>query len=165
MPFLNSISGTLGVIGTRRGPSFLATGGNEIINSGGYRIHKFTSTGTFTANGAKNIEYFVLAGGGSSSGGTAYNGGGGGGAGGLTISSFNNVGTNSYTMTVGGAGSSSSMSGIATSVTGGNGGSWKGGGGSGASGGGINRENNFAIFYNGFTKGLYVNAKWRNCQV
>ena len=55
----------------------LPTGGT-ITNSGGYRIHTFTSSGTFT-NTVSNlsVEYLVIAGGGA--GGAGYGGGGGAG--------------------------------------------------------------------------------------
>ena len=60
------------------------TGGNTIDESvSGYRIHIFTSGGTFTTTGAlSNVEYLIIAGG----GGGASNYGGGGGAGGYRCS-------------------------------------------------------------------------------
>tara|TARA_B100000575_G_C23134116_1_gene658441 strand:- start:1281 stop:3362 length:2082 start_codon:yes stop_codon:yes gene_type:complete len=70
-------------------PTMEASGGT-IVDSGGYRTHFFTSSGTFTVtSGTKGIQYIVVGGGGSG-GGKAPNGvtaSGGGGAGGL-ISSF-----------------------------------------------------------------------------
>ena len=65
--------------------SFHARGGIETV-SGGYKIHTFTSSGTFTvSSGLSTVEYLVIAGGGS---GGVYNGSrpGGGGAGGYRCS-------------------------------------------------------------------------------
>ena len=70
--------------------TFAATGGTETtttIGSDTYRIHTFTSSGTFTVtSGSKNVEYLIIAGGGGGGGHSSegyYNdGGGGGGAGG-----------------------------------------------------------------------------------
>ena len=63
--------------------SSLPTGGT-ITESGGYRIHTFTSSGDFV-NTISNlsVQYLVIAGGGG--GGVANGGGGGGGAGGYRI--------------------------------------------------------------------------------
>jgi len=77
------------------GGGFLATGGT-MYTQGGYRYHKFTSSGTFTVvKGSTTLEYLVVAGGGSGgnpngfSGNGQYTssggGGGGGGAGALGI--------------------------------------------------------------------------------
>ena len=56
---------------------FTATGGTEDTTSrSGYKIHTFTSPGTFTViSGTKTVEYLVVAGGGSG----GYEGGGGAG--------------------------------------------------------------------------------------
>ena len=54
-----------------------ASTGGTITTSGSSTIHKFTSSGTFTANGAGNAWVLVIGGGGGSNWG--YNGGGGGG--------------------------------------------------------------------------------------
>ncbi len=81
-------------------PSLVATGGT-ITYSGNYKIHTFTSSGTFTVSANPNnisVEYLVVAGGGG--GGAVY--GGGGGAGGLrTGTGFAVSAGNSYTVTVG----------------------------------------------------------------
>ena len=87
--------------------------GGTITVSGDYRIHTFTSSGTFATNASSlNVDYLVVAGGGG--GGTTY--GGGGGAGGLrsTVTATGRGGTlesqltlssnNNYTVTVGGGG-------------------------------------------------------------
>ena len=52
----------------------VATGGT-ITTVGGYKIHTFTSSGTFTVTGAGSVQYLVVAGG----GGGGYCGGGGAG--------------------------------------------------------------------------------------
>lgn len=63
---------------------FTATGGT-VTESGGYKIHTFTSSGTFTVeSGTAEVEYLVIAGGGG--GGRGGNPGGGGGAGGYRSS-------------------------------------------------------------------------------
>jgi len=50
------------------GGALKATGG-EITFAGGYTIHTFTSSGTFTANEALTIDYLIVAGGGGGGGG------------------------------------------------------------------------------------------------
>ena len=72
-----------------------ASGGNSTANSpcGDYKIHTFTSPGTFTitcsgnSSGNNEIEYLVVAGGGSGSAKGPGDAGGGGGAGGFRYSS------------------------------------------------------------------------------
>lgn len=59
--------------------------GGTITTAGGYRIHTFTASGTFTASCAGTVEYLVVAGGGG--GGKSQDSvrsGGGGGGGGCT---------------------------------------------------------------------------------
>ena len=76
-----------------------ATGGDSISTDGDYKIHTFTSSGTFTPtsiDGGGWVEYLVVGGGGA--GGANVGGGGGGGA--STTSSFVPVDT-PYTITVG----------------------------------------------------------------
>jgi hypothetical protein len=58
------------------GPIY-AVGGTE-STSGGYKIHKFTSTGTFVVQGTGTIEVLVVAAGGGSTGNRSGGGGGGG---------------------------------------------------------------------------------------
>ena len=65
-------------------PNFINACGGTITTCGDFKIHTFTSDGTFTINTAptpanNNVSYMVVAGGGGGSGGT----GGGGGAGGF----------------------------------------------------------------------------------
>ena len=63
--------------------SFEATGGNSVTESGGYKIHTFTSSGTFSVvKGQTEVEYVVVGGGGAG----GADDGGGGGAGGYRSS-------------------------------------------------------------------------------
>ncbi len=84
--------------------TFVATGGTE-TTSGPYKIHTFTSSGTFTvSSGSKNVEYLIVAGGGAGGGGR-HNAGGGGAGGMLTgITSTLSPGTFSIVVGAGGAG-------------------------------------------------------------
>jgi hypothetical protein len=83
-----------------------ATGGT-VTEVGGYRIHTFTSSGTFTVTNGGTVEYLVVAGGGGGGLGN-NNGGGGGGAGGYITSSLE-VSTQSYNVTVGAGGAGRSV--------------------------------------------------------
>ena len=78
-----------------------ATSTNSTIQTvGGYTIHTFTTSGTFTAISGGEIEYLVVAGGGG--GGASYEGGGGG-AGGLMTGTVA-ITPGSYTITRGAGG-------------------------------------------------------------
>jgi hypothetical protein len=148
-----SINATMGITAT----------GGTVSNIAGYRVHTFTSSGSFqVTSGSGDIEYLVVAGGGK--GGHAGWGGGGGGAGGLLTGNVS-VSPGTYTVTVGGGGSgstnmytttsdpgsNSSIVGSSVSVIGigGGGGSGAGGGaygygfpgGNGGSGGGAAQRN------------------------
>jgi hypothetical protein len=79
-----------------------ATGGT-ITTSGNFKIHTFTSSGTFTPTtviGNPSIEYLIVAGG----GGGHYSVGGGGGAGGFTTGFSTITQGTEYTVTVGAGG-------------------------------------------------------------
>jgi len=72
-------------VGDLEGPTYIAASGGTETTSGDYKIHTFTSTGTFTVSsvgnskgGGAGVSYMVVAGG----GGGAGDGSGGGGAGG-----------------------------------------------------------------------------------
>ena len=81
-----------------------ATGGN-VATSGDYKIHTFTSDGVFTVTSADSkstVELLVVAGG----GGTGWDVGGGGGGGGVIHYSGFGVSVGSYSITIGGGGSS-----------------------------------------------------------
>jgi hypothetical protein len=122
------------------------TGGNIAI-SGDYRIHSFTSTGTFSTNlSSLSVDYLIVAGGGSGAG---YYYAGGGGAGGLLSGTTSlSASSNSVIVGAGGAevnpntsslpgnsGSNSSAFSV-TSFGGGAGGAQNTNGSSGGSGGG-----------------------------
>jgi hypothetical protein len=81
-------------------PPFQATGGTT-VDSGGYRIHIFTTSSTpgfnITSLGTGVVEVLVVAGG-------AAGGGGGGGAGGVRNFPYTFTATGSYPITVGGGG-------------------------------------------------------------
>jgi hypothetical protein len=129
-----------------------ASGGTITTYSDGviiYKVHKFTTSGTFTISGGYGtINYLVLAGGGAGgSSNTDAKQGGSGGAGGLLISTVNlGIGTYSvgvgpgasattiFTNTSGADGSSSNFAAIATTTGGGAGGGSNKTGGTGISG-------------------------------
>jgi len=118
--------------------SFSATGGT-ITTSGGYTIHTFATSGTFTPNGAGDVEYLVVAGGGGAGSGQA----GGAGAGGFRTATGFAVTAQAYPITIGAGGAGNtgignpggdSVFSTITSVGGGS--SSVSAGGSGGSGGG-----------------------------
>ena len=74
--------------------------GGTVTTSGGYRIHTFTSSGTFTNTLSTTADYLVVAGG----GGGGSDAGGGGGAGGMLTGSTS-ISAQSYAVTVGAGGS------------------------------------------------------------
>jgi hypothetical protein len=137
---------------------FNATGGT-ITTSGSYKIHTFTSSGTFTPNGAGTVEYLVIAGGGGGNGSDIDSGGGGAGGyrtsvsgqtsgGGGSTETVLTVTAQAYTITVGAGaaqstgngrgynGSASSIASLVTTVGGGGCGDGANSGYSGGSGGG-----------------------------
>ena len=67
-----------------------------------YKLHTFTSSGTFSIPGTKTCDIFVLGGGGSGGGGNGSNHGAGGGSGGLLWRPAKSLAAGSYTITVGG---------------------------------------------------------------
>jgi RHS repeat-associated protein len=83
-----------------------ATGGT-ITASGGYTIHTFAGSGTFTASQALTVEALVVAGGGGGGGGliNTMNAGGGGG-GGVRDASALSLSATAYSVTVGAGGAS-----------------------------------------------------------
>ena len=93
----------LAAVGTTPVIAPKATGGNRIDNDGTYWYHTYTSTGSFTPLQGLSCDALVIAGGGSSGIDWVPAGGGAGGLRGLTAQSFP---VNSYTITVGGGGSS-----------------------------------------------------------
>jgi len=84
---------------------FSATGGTEsTYTSGGvtYKVHTFTSSGTFLTEASGSVDLLVVAGGASG----ANDHGGGGGAGGYRISTNHAVTTQGYSIVVGAGGAS-----------------------------------------------------------
>jgi hypothetical protein len=90
----------LGLIGSFSAQYIIATGGT-VVTDGDYKIHTFTSSGTFTVTSpGSGAQLLVVAGGG---GGGSYIGGGGG-AGGLLYSANKSFNAQSYTVTIGAGG-------------------------------------------------------------
>jgi hypothetical protein len=124
-------------------PNFVvATGGNTTTDSGGYRIHTFTSGGTLTVTTGGDVEYLTVGGGGA--GGSGF--GAGGGAGGM-LTGTTTVAVSGYTVVVGSGGAVASANGTDSSFAGVTGTGGGGGanltvsgnaGGSGGGGGGQN---------------------------
>jgi hypothetical protein len=77
-----------------------ATGGTA-TTSGGYKIHAFTSSGTFTVISGGYMDILIVAGGGGGGGGTNS---GGGGAGGVLLARDLSIGDGSYNIVVGDGG-------------------------------------------------------------
>ena len=132
------------------GPPYVAATGGTITTSGDFKIHTFTSSGTFTvtaagnSSGSNTVDYLVVAGGGAGYDGVA---GGGGGAGGHRESFPNpatgglSVSAQAYPIQVGGGGAASttgepSIFSSITSAGGGAGGNYLANGSAGGSGGG-----------------------------
>ena len=85
---------------------YAGAGGTEadvLIGSTYYKIHKFTSSGTFSVEDAMNVDWLVVAGGGGGGTGGAR-GGGGGGAGGFRTGASLAVTAQTYSVTVGSGG-------------------------------------------------------------
>ena len=81
-----------------------ATGGT-VTTSDGYKIHTFTSGGTFTVISGGEVEYLVVAGGGGGGkGGPSSHETGGGGAGGLLSGNIPTLSAGNYLVVVGGGG-------------------------------------------------------------
>ncbi|MEC8860421.1 MAG: DUF6701 domain-containing protein [Pseudomonadota bacterium] len=95
-----SVSGTGGNVQQVSTP-ILGTGGNSTYTQGAYRVHVFTSNGTFTPpQGLTQLDVLIVGGGGG--GGSTY--GGGGGAGGLRWETNVTVNQPSYSVVVGAGG-------------------------------------------------------------
>jgi hypothetical protein len=129
-----------------------ATGGT-ISSAGGYTIHTFTSSGTFTVTSppanATNVHALIVGGGG---GGSGRGGGGGGGV--IENTSYAVTLGAGVTVTVGAGGTpggsgGNSVFGTITANGGGVGGNFNGTGGSGGSGGGGGENDNQPGTYSG----------------
>jgi len=97
---------------------FSATGGT-VTTYTGYKVHTFTTSGTFTVSGTSGlVDYLVVAGGGG--GGAGYHAGGGGAGGFRTATGF--PATNSvYTITVGAYGAGQAAINSSSALKGSNG--------------------------------------------
>ena len=134
------------VVGTEA--PFAASGGSiDTSSRSGYKIHTFTSPGTFTVTGddtSKTVEVLAIGGGGAG-------GEGGGGAGALRFTNSYPVSPGNYPISIGGGGSGSQSLGNNGSTSnfssfsapggGGGGGSSRHSGNPGGSGGGTRRDN------------------------
>ena len=116
-----------------------ATGGT-ITTDGDFKVHKFTSNGTYVLsapdNGFAEVDILIVGGGGNAPGGSSSLGGGGGGGGGLYYKTGTSLAAGSYSVVVGAASSDSSFAGI-TALAGGDGGSQNAGQAGGSGGGGV----------------------------
>ena len=99
------------VLGFGSGSSdpYIAATGGSVATSGDYKIHTFTSSGTFTVTNPSSetstIEYLVIAGGGGGGGGDAgEQANGGGGAGGYRTATGFAVTSQAYSITIGASG-------------------------------------------------------------
>lgn len=69
-------------------PALSGSTGGTITDVGGYRIHTFTSSGSFFGGDPGTAEVLVVAGGGSGGNSNSSNANGGGGGGGLISTTF-----------------------------------------------------------------------------
>jgi hypothetical protein len=152
---------------------FSAIGGT-VTEVNGYRIHTFTSSGTFTVLSSGTVEYLIVAGG----GGTGYDVGGGGGGGGLLYNQAYPIFPGTYYITIGAGGGSSqqvntagfsgsnSTFGILTAIGGGGGGSYNEGevnglsGGSGGGGGDSSASGGSGTVGQGHAGGSSASSEW-----
>ena len=111
--------------------AFAATGGT-VSTITGYKVHTFTSSGTFTATKSGTVEVLIVAGG----GGGASAGGGGGGGGGILHNTSKLLTAGTYTVTIGAGGSVNNGGGNSLFGTMQANGGGSGSGGGGGSGGG-----------------------------
>ena len=99
--------------------TFNATGGTFTVDANGFRHHIFNSSGTLTVTGSPKQLFVLTQNGGDSGGSGVVDGqlasGGGGGSSGLTQYRQGTASSN-ITVTVGGAGSASSVSGVSLSA-------------------------------------------------
>ncbi len=84
--------------GTLKGTYGVSATGGTITNVGGYRVHTFLSSGTFTVTTGGNVEVLMVGGGGSGGG---RHGGGGGGGGVLYMPSVAVTSATAYPIVVG----------------------------------------------------------------
>jgi hypothetical protein len=95
-------------------PVLTTSGGTETTPYSRFKLHTFTTSGTFTVSGTGTVEVLVVGGGGS--GGSRHQGGGG--AGGVVYVERYPISTGQYTVTVGtGGAANTGVSGAGTSGT------------------------------------------------
>ncbi len=108
MPLLSSIASAsvrgFSGYGLSSGATFISASGGTTVDSGNYRYHTFSSSGTFTVSAApsgKFIDFIIVAGG----GGAATSGGGAGGGGGGVVEELGqSISTGSFPVTIGSGG-------------------------------------------------------------
>ncbi len=98
-------------------PSLSGSTGGTITTSGAYKIHTFTSSGTFTASGPGSLEVLVVAGGGSGGNSNTTDANGGGG---LVTGSYNVASAGPIVVSVGTGGAAVSSGVCAPGNNGGN---------------------------------------------
>lgn len=123
----------LTVTDTVTAPAFASATGGTITTSGNYRIHTFTTGGTFTVTSPGTFEYLVVGGG----GGGGHSSGGGGGGGAVSTGSVSLV-NNPYPIGVGGGGAGSVRGSGASTATAGVSSTFNGLTAAGGGGGGVN---------------------------
>ena len=97
-------TGVTGLTATSLGDGPLATGGT-VIDSGGFRYHVFTSSGTFNVTTTSQMTVVLVGGGGGGGGGHANAGAGAGaGAGGKLVTLSESIPSGSFNIVVGDAG-------------------------------------------------------------
>ena len=103
--------GTNGFYLNFKGGGIIAANGGTITTDGDYKVHTFTSDGTFTptsVSGDGYVEYLVIAGGGGGGRGAEYNSvNAGGGAGGYLTGMYQVTQGTDYAIVVGGGGDGS----------------------------------------------------------
>ncbi len=102
MPYIETIRNMFTPFSGNVIPLAASTGGT-ITTAGGFRIHTFSTVGSFTfgASGPGTVEYLILAGGGGGGASGGTDGSGGGGAGGLRTGSVSVSSPTNYTIVVG----------------------------------------------------------------
>jgi hypothetical protein len=109
MPFISSVRGSYGAQGRfgRRLGAIVATGGDVVGISGGYKYHKFNSNGTFNVSGSAGTLFQVIIVGAGGNGNSGSSSGPGGGAGALYSNTTFSLpsGDGNYSITIGQPGS------------------------------------------------------------
>lgn len=113
MPLLSSIASAsvrgFSGYGLSSGATFISASGGTTVDSGNYRYHTFSSSGTFTVSAApsgKFIDFIIVAGGGGADASAAPTAAGG--AGGVVEKLAQSISTGSFSVTVGTGGAARS---------------------------------------------------------